>query len=462
MNALKYIALGATVLYVLLYAALSPGHFQGGDTFEHFQIAKWSLAHPHLLLDHWGKPVFTLLYTLPSQLGYEWAKVFTALIGLCGAWFTFLSAKKLGLKQPVYVACSLLLLPMYFVHLNSVMTEILFATWLIIGVYAMLQKRFWLAALWLSFLPLVRSEGFLLLPFLGLYFLLQKQWKPMLLLATGFLLYSTIGAFVFGDFLWLLHRNPYHVNSTVYGHGSYLHYALSNKAIWGIPLSVLLLVGLLRPMHYQWKSENSIWFWLVVLPFLVVFLFHSYAWGAGKFASYGEIRIMACTAPMAVLLAWSSFDFVHYKLKSGNAVIVVSSLLILMWQLATDTARYTQFLRPRTEEQQAVHDMCERLEATFPHQKVWFVDPQVGVELQRDPFAGAMAKRYFPAMQDYAVSFKPGDLILWESHFAPLEGATPIESLQSSPLLKEEIKTEVVKKNGELYSLYLFQCVRSN
>jgi hypothetical protein len=457
-----YIAFCLVGCYAVFYAAISPGHFQGGDTFEHYQIAKWSLQHPSLLLDHWGKPVFTLLYTLPSQLGYAWAKVFTALIGIAGAVFTFLTAKKLGLREPLMAATCLLLMPMFFVHLNSAMTEILFATWLIVGVYAWVSDKSLFAAIWISFLPFVRTEGFLLMPCFALYVLLRKEMKYLPFLALGSLLYTLIGGLVFGDFLWLIRQNPYTANSSMYGHGSYLHYALSNKTIWGIPLSAMLLVALFLPKHYRHIWKGSTWFWLVLLPFFVVLIFHSVAWGAGKFSSCGELRIMASTAPLAVLLAWSFLSAASEKMRIPLLGVRLIALVILSWLFAADTKNFTQFIQPYSNEQRAIHEVCATIELQFPDQKVWFVDPQVGVELKRDPFANLDAKRYFPAPSEYATSFKQGDILVWDSHFAFLEGATPLQNLQNSSLLQQEMKMEVTKRNGEIFSIYLFQCVPSN
>jgi hypothetical protein len=448
--------------YVVFYAAASPGHFQGGDTYEHYQIAKWSVLHPALFLDHWGKPVFTLLYALPSQLGYVWAKVFTACIGIAGAIFTYLTAKKLELREPVLAAVSLLLMPMFFVHLNSVMTEILFATWLIVGVYAWVCEKSLFAAIWMSFLPFVRSEGFLLLPCFGAFLLLRNQWKYIPWLGTGFLIYSAIGGVVFGDAMWLLHQNPYKMESTIYGQGSFLHYVFSNKSIWGIPLSILLAIGIVMPWHYRGIVRGAIWFWLVLLPFMVVFLFHSYAWGAGKFASCGELRIMASTGPLAILLAWSIFGLLSHKQWIPDAVLRLLALSIPCWLFVANTNNLKHFTQPISNEQRAVNEVCKTIESLFPAQKVWFVDPQVGVELNRDPFANINAKRYFPSPQEYGTSMREGDLVFWDSHFAPLEGATPLGNLTMVPWLKERMKLEVPKRNGEIYSIYLFQCVPSN
>jgi len=44
---LTFLMAGGIVLIILV--ALSSGAYQGGDTFQHFMIAKWSFVHPSLL-----------------------------------------------------------------------------------------------------------------------------------------------------------------------------------------------------------------------------------------------------------------------------------------------------------------------------------------------------------------------------------------------------------------------------
>jgi hypothetical protein len=171
---------------------------------------------------------------------------------------------------------------------------------------------------------------------------------------------------------------------------------------------------------------------------------------------------MACTAPLAVLLAWSSFSWLEEIFKPSAWLVNIAGVTILVWLLGSDTKRFQQIQRQRTVVQASVHDMCSFIKEKYPTCKVWFVDPQVGVELQRDPFSGVDAKRYFPSQTDYASSFRDGDLLFWDSHFSPLEGATPLTNFEGNPLFNEVIKSETVREDGTPYSLYLFQCVHSN
>src|SRR5512147_2502928 len=88
--------------FALLGAALVrlyPDSYQA-DAGYHFLFARWGLAHPALLVDVWGRPLFGLLYTLPAQLGYPAAKLLTVAVSLATAWQTARLAQEEGLERP--------------------------------------------------------------------------------------------------------------------------------------------------------------------------------------------------------------------------------------------------------------------------------------------------------------------------------------------------------------------------
>jgi hypothetical protein len=66
------------LLLALVYT--STDGYGGADSFQHYMISCYSWKHPHLLLDHWGKPIFTLLSSPFSQVGYKGLLLFNVLI----------------------------------------------------------------------------------------------------------------------------------------------------------------------------------------------------------------------------------------------------------------------------------------------------------------------------------------------------------------------------------------------
>src|SRR5262245_38089239 len=79
---------GVCVLVLLIaYAvfALASSGVYFDDDLQHFLISHYSWRHPHLLLDLWGRPAFTILYAPASALGFTAARLFSALLaaGVC-------------------------------------------------------------------------------------------------------------------------------------------------------------------------------------------------------------------------------------------------------------------------------------------------------------------------------------------------------------------------------------------
>ena len=90
----------ASFSYLLFAAFQSEGSYGGADSFMHYYFAKYAFEQPHLLLDHWGKPLFTLMSAPFAQLGFIGIRVFNILCGLSAAWLAFSSSRKLGIKYP--------------------------------------------------------------------------------------------------------------------------------------------------------------------------------------------------------------------------------------------------------------------------------------------------------------------------------------------------------------------------
>ena len=63
--------LSTTIIYLI---ADSP--YDTGDGIVHYQIARYSWEHPHLLLYLWGKPFFTLISSPFAQFGLKGMYVF--------------------------------------------------------------------------------------------------------------------------------------------------------------------------------------------------------------------------------------------------------------------------------------------------------------------------------------------------------------------------------------------------
>ncbi|MCB0786930.1 MAG: hypothetical protein KDC02_22320, partial [Flavobacteriales bacterium] len=134
-----------------------------GDSEQHFLIARWAPVHPELYLDHWGKPLFTLLASPFAQLGFAGMKAFNALCMLGTLLMTMRLARRWELPHPVLAGLFLLACPGVWELTFSGLTEPLFALGLVTVVVLAEEDRWRPAALVAGLLPFVRSEGLLVL-----------------------------------------------------------------------------------------------------------------------------------------------------------------------------------------------------------------------------------------------------------------------------------------------------------
>lgn len=435
-NKRVFFFLSAAAVIITLLIILSTGAYQGGDTFQHYMIAKWAFQHPYLFLDHWGKPFFTALFAPASQLGYTAAKIQNTFLGFAAAWYAYLTAKELGHRLAWPVTLMVICAPIYFIHLNSAMTEILFSTVIIVSTYWIIKERWYQGAILLSFLPFVRTEGFVLIPFISLWFLYHKKWIPFLLLGFGTVVYSILGyLFYFHDLLWVFHKNPYEVNVDFYGSGNWHHFISTNYVTWGVPMFIALCAG------YYWifrawsrhtgrldkalSTELS----LIVTPALIFLLFHSMAWWLGKLASVGEIRVLASLMPLYAITANRGLMWMNEKFKNDWKK---SLRFMTFFCVAVLIMPFLFFPLPmrRMRGQEVMHRVSEWLENTPRNGRVWYFDPQIAFEAEADPFIQGNIRPYFPKKDSVASQrLQPNDLIIWDAHFAANEGRTPLSQL---------------------------------
>ncbi|MFM2375667.1 MAG: hypothetical protein RLZZ165_764, partial [Bacteroidota bacterium] len=193
----------------IIVAWTSSGTYDAGDSVMHYQFAHYAFEHPRNLLVHWAKPFFTLVAAPFAMVGFAGIKLFQCLLVVATGWMNIGIGRRLGLRHAWTAALFTLMAPELFLVQLSGLTEPFFAFMLTLGVYLVVRQKAAWACLALSFLPFVRTEGFLLLPIFGAYLILAGKWKAMPLLAVGTVVYSVIGGFVLGDFLWIWTLNPY-------------------------------------------------------------------------------------------------------------------------------------------------------------------------------------------------------------------------------------------------------------
>ncbi len=334
----------AMAVFTVLWAVASSisNGFLESDAITHYLYARFALAEPYLLTDVWGRPLVTAFYCLPAAFaGRAGTQVASLLLALACAQMTVCVARRMGWRNPSLAGLLVLLQPLVFLHSFNELTELPFATLLIATFWAWLARRFALAALLCGLLPLGRPEGFGLIVLVGIDLLLRRRWLAAPLLLVGVVGWSLAGSALHGfsppPSRWLIENWPY-ASRSVYGSGSLFHFVALLPAVTSPVVFPGLLVGLavlLRPAH--WKAildQRSFARLAVALLPLGVLGVHSLLYFTGRLASSGEVRYLACVAPMWALAAaagWTTLaEFARWRRPATSLAIASLAIVLLV------------------------------------------------------------------------------------------------------------------------------------
>ena len=125
--------------------------------------------------------------------------------------------------MPLLASSIFLLIPYNLLVIFSGLTEPLFALMISLGISLTIRKKIALAAVVVSFLPFVRSEGLIYLGVFASYLIIDKKWKYLPLLIIGHAVYGISGLIYYDTILWPFTRIPY-VGKENYGSGKPSHF----------------------------------------------------------------------------------------------------------------------------------------------------------------------------------------------------------------------------------------------
>jgi hypothetical protein len=463
----KFVQLIALICFigVTMLILLSKGTYDPGDGVQHYLIAKYALKHPLLLLDHWGKPIYTLLCMPFAQIGFVGSNIYNLICNTSTSFLAYEIAKKMGIKNAWLAFILVFFSPLFFITTFSGLTEPTFALILTASVLLMLNAKYTFGALLISFLPFARTEGFFILPLFALFLILHKQWKAAILTGFATVLYSLIGLFVLNDVLWIFHQNPYKGAIDIYGKGPLMHFVAANDRLFGLPLVILFIVGCISLIIGKTEKNSAFkaFILLVIGSFVVYFLMHSIFWWKGLFGSLGLHRVMAAVAPLFSIVALLGYNLtVHFLSEKVQLQKIISSIII-MAVIIYPFKQYRPPLKPDAE-MQVLINTSEWIKANgiSSNQKVYCMFPMLAMLLNVDPFN---PNKYISTCMlkypDFSHALKPGDLILWDAHFGNECGFLP-EEIAQLPHVKKLANFKQAKDAKETFNVVVFKVEKSN
>lgn len=480
------------VVFVLLFlfamffclSFFAEATYDGGDGIRHYLVSRYSWKHPDLLLYSWGKPFFTILSSPFSQFGMIGMNVFNIICAITSSFICFKLSQKLNLKYPFLVILFLCFTPIYFPTINSGLTEPFFGLVLIFSIYLVFDKKFFWATILISFLPFVRSEGYLIFPLFLAVLIYRNKWKLFPLLAFGTVFYTIVGFFHYHDFLWLIHQNPYKgLNYNIYGQGEFLHFINEYDLILGISNGALFLLGLLsaliflmhkRKIAYTKEGANAFTFEELLLiygSFLAYFFAHTIFWWKGMGSSLGLIRVMAAIIPCSALICLRGFNLIMLPILIKNKFIEWFIIATISCHIIFSCFNYDFFPYKLNAETIVLKEAADWYkESSFTNKKVYYLYPYLAEALDIDPFEQSKVGELwglYPSIKKWGASVVPDSaIVLWDGHFGPNEGNIELDSIIRDPnfeLIKVFRPKKAFKTLGNYnFEVYVFMKLNSN
>lgn len=436
------IAIAWAVLTIVL-RVVSNGIVEMGDGVQHYMQARYCWAHPELLLDLWGKPLFMLLASPFAQLGYPGMVVFNAILAVCTCRLAVDILRRAGSTAQLLFPVLVLLAPLYLLMVLGGMTEILFGTLTVLTVALLGTRRYTMAAVVASLTPFSRPEYVAFLPFVALWLAMVRQWRALPWCVTGWVIYGAIMGLVAGDPFWFWTHGPYRSGPSVYGSGDLLQFILESPRIFGWPLLFLFLValGIWYPVQRQDTEEHPthrLLFVVAALPVLSVLALHSYIWWRGIHASAGLVRVAVTIVPLAALFALHTVAraaVVRPVMLPGGLArrrVLLGVPLVLGGIGAWDAVRVPI---QQSGDQQALDGAGDRLKRILPTGGVVHsTHPYAAFRAGLDPFDEDHYRTIWGLNDQLpADHFKPGELIFWDSQLGPNEAHLPLDTLLNDP-----------------------------
>ena len=433
-----FLLMAALFVLFALISLFSEGYYGGADNISHYFISRFSFKYPHLFLDSWGRPLYTILSAPFAQFGLHGSKMLNILLGISTAALAWRIARNLGFQHPVGALIFVCFTPLCFIMMPTALTEILFSFMLLLAVLLFINEKYTASAILISFLPFARSEGFILLPLFLLAFLYVRRPKAIPYLASGILFFSIAGSFYYQDLLWVFHQFPYPVinQHPVYTlAGSPWHFVKLRDFILGLPLEILFIAGTVGMVRDIFSSDpilrknTRLLGLLIFLPFTLYFAFHSFLYWKAMGGSVGLERVIAAVLPLAALVALKGFCDLVEMLKPFRYLQVLFVGFIFVAIIITPFLTYP-VPYPLSPEEATIKKATAWLKASpWSDRFLFFTDNNVPYYIGADPFKKKPAECFAFGDCKYLDTIPAGSILVWDAHFGANESKVPIDSL---------------------------------
>jgi len=320
------------------------------------------------------------------------------------------------------------------------------------------------AAVLVSFLPFVRSEGLVLCGVFALYYGWTKQWKLLPWLAFGHVAYSLAGFPYHEEILWVFTKIPY-AGIAAYDQGGPMHYLTQLNYIIGPILYLLVALGLLR-YGATWVFASSKaktatspeQLWLVYGMAVAFIAAHTVFWVMGIFGTMGLKRVLNAIVPLLALIALQGWTWIRVAEERAKWLVALRypfllGVLILPFTENPAAINWKRDMGKMPD--LAAVDAMKPILAQYPARPCYHSYAYAVIALNEDMFDSTRCR----TISDYRQA-TPGSMIIWEDWFAPLESNVTLAALQQDPHLRQRHTQAYTDQLGKKRSFAVFEVIR--
>lgn len=267
---------------------------------------------PKMFISLWNRPLFTIIFAGPVQLGKWTIPVLMVIISVIASIYLY---RGLIIKQVknAYMIIPLMLFQTYYFSISrDVETEPLAVALICFGYYFFAKKN-WLAfAIAGSLMPLARLELSVLLIFWVYILFKEKQFKYILMMAIPLVLWNIAGGIIEGDFNYVMNKTLNKDNATNrYGHTTFGHYFQRYIYVVGPAVFFFFIFGLTNAFRRMKFSA------FVYLQFITGFMLYViFSWKLNMGNAAGFLRNLIPLTPLTAIIALEGFNFLGEAISS--------------------------------------------------------------------------------------------------------------------------------------------------
>jgi len=435
----------------------SNGMIAGGqDSYNHFLISKYCFKYPYLLLDQWGKPIYTILAHPFCFLGLSFAVFFNIFCLLLSGIFVALSLNKLNLKYGWLAFWLVVFTPVCLENAIATLTEPLNMCLLSAAWYAWFCDKKWVSVLLFSLLPWIRTEGFVIIIPILVYLIFSRNYKYIIGLFLGTFIINLVGYIQSGAVFWFITENPYfkvEVDKSRFSPegGDFLYYIKNNKGIFGNIGLILGTIGALwffveNSVKKLFTKDNLFVLFCISGVFVAYFVAHSFIIWKGMLGTHGMTRVMMVIVPCLAFFIAYLFDKIHtLKSKMGFPTFLIAVFILIF--VTINSYKVNGFsLKFYDRNQQSIKPIAslKNIDIAYSYIKknnllnnvIYHQIPFFDVRYDRNPFAKPFSKEWNTALIwsiDLNKNWAPkNSIVLWDSYHAQREGKMSFDKIKQN------------------------------